>query len=137
MLEWFSLPLCLFFFHKMIKFYKDICFTRISYTSAELFSHKLMLYVLYKYKINIFDLLKCTSMDFYIWALALYLEGEAQNAALEIPEDGIAEESVLTVFYTVHIDYLRILPSRSIKLWKHLKCLNIPVMSIQSFLNEF
>ena len=76
-------------------------------------------------------------MDFYIWALALYLEGEAQNAALEIPEDGIAEESVLTVFYTVHIDYLRILPSRSIKLWKHLKCLNIPVMSIQSFLNEF
>ena len=76
-------------------------------------------------------------MDFYIWALALYLEGEAQNAALEIPEDGIAEESVLTVFYTVHIDYLRILPSWSIKLWKHLKCLNIPVMSIQSFLNEF
>ena len=52
-----------------------------------------MPYGLHKYNRNIFDLLKCISMDFCIWSLVLYLEGEAQDAALEIPEDEIAEKS--------------------------------------------
>ena len=36
LLELFSLQLCLFFFHKMIKFYKNICSAWINRTCAEI-----------------------------------------------------------------------------------------------------
>ena len=38
LLELFSFQLCLFFFHKMMKFYKGICFVWISRTFAEIAS---------------------------------------------------------------------------------------------------
>ena len=86
-----------------MKFYKNICFTWIRHTFAKLFPQKLMPYALYKYNRNIFNLLKSTSMDFCSWALLLYLETEAQNTALEIPEDEIPEESgVDSILHSSH-----------------------------------
>ena len=58
LLELFNLHLYLFFFHKMMKFYKAIFSAWISSTSVKHFFSQ-------KYNRNIFDLLKCTSMDFF------------------------------------------------------------------------
>ena len=66
LLELVSILLCLFFYHKMMKFYRDFCSVWTSLTSVELFySHRLTSYVSENYKRNIFDLLKYTSMDFF------------------------------------------------------------------------
>ena len=48
-----------------MKFCKEICSASISRASAELFSHRMTSYVSQKYNTNIFDLLKCTSLDFF------------------------------------------------------------------------
>ena len=37
LVEWFCNQLCLFFFHKIMKFYQDICFAWTSRTSAAFF----------------------------------------------------------------------------------------------------
>ena len=64
LLKLFSFQLCLYFFLKMMKLYKKVCFAWISHTYPERFSHRLTSYALQKYSRNIFDLFKCTSMDF-------------------------------------------------------------------------
>ena len=58
LLEFFSLYLYLFLFHKMMEFYKAIFSAWISSTSAKHFFSQ-------KYNRNIFDLLKFTCVDFF------------------------------------------------------------------------
>ena len=53
------------FFHKMMKFYNDICSARISRTSAEQFYLQIDVISVVKYNRNAFNLLKYTSMDFF------------------------------------------------------------------------
>ena len=48
LVEWFCNQLCLFFFHKIMKFYQDICFAWTSRTSAAFFfSHRLNLLLIW------------------------------------------------------------------------------------------
>ena len=61
LLELFSLCLHLFLFPKMMKFYKAIFSAWISTTSAK--NHHY--FFSQKHNRNIFDLMKCTSMDFF------------------------------------------------------------------------
>ena len=64
LLEFSSLHLCLFFFHKTMKFYIAIFSAWISSSSVKHFFPQ-------KYNRNVFDLLKFTSMDFFltVWLL--------------------------------------------------------------------
>ena len=54
-------------------------------------------------------------------ALVLLLEGEAQNAALELPEDEIAQENSVDAILHQLNSLRKIPPLLSFKLWKHLK----------------
>ena len=64
LLKLFSFQFCLFYFHNMAKFYKNLCSPWRNHTYAELFSPRLTSCASYKYNRNLFDLFKCNSMDF-------------------------------------------------------------------------
>ena len=73
------------FFHKMMKFYKDICFAWISNTYYKLFTRRLTSYTLQKYSRNIFNLFKCKKPNGKYWMETSHPCGKHINKTLRHP----------------------------------------------------
>ena len=74
------------FFQEIMKFYKDICSAWISRTSVKLFFSQIDVICVIKYNRNTFDLLKCSSVDFFKLQCAKANDGTEMSLVKFSPE---------------------------------------------------